>query len=141
MTQTPPTGDVPIEDQVIVLPDGILGFADHHNFVLVELVDDGAFQQLQSLDDPDFSMIVTVPWLFVPEYAPILSEAEQEQLEISDPQEAIVFCPVAFDSEKNEAYINLLGPFVINASSRRGRQLVLTGTDYSARTPLALGVS
>jgi flagellar assembly factor FliW len=141
MTQPPPTGDVPIEDQVIVLPDGILGFNEHRNFVLVELVEDGAFQQLQSLDDPDFSMIVTVPWLFVPEYAPVLSEAEQDQLEISDPQEAIVFCPVTFDADANRAFVNLLGPFVINAASRRGRQLVLTGTDYSARTPLELVIS
>ena len=86
-------------------------------------------------------MIVCVPWLFQPDYSPVLSDAEQAELELERPDEAIVFVPVSFDPDAKQVFLNLLGPFVVNGSTRRGLQLVLTGSEYSARTPLALDVA
>jgi flagellar assembly factor FliW len=129
------------DQHVLTFPDGIPGFPDAERFMLVELVEDGAFQQLQSLDDPDVSLIVCVPWLFFPDYAPVLSDAEQEQLGIETQEDAIVFCPVSLEPATNEVFLNLLGPFVVNSRTRIGRQLVLAGSDYEARTPVELTVA
>lgn len=125
-------------EEALHFPDGLPGLPDLENFVIVELRDDGAFQQLQSLDDIEVSMIVCVPWLFFPDYAPVLSDVEQSELGLESADDAILFVPVSFDSETHQVFINLLGPFVVNAKTRVGRQLVLTGTDYSTRTPIAL---
>ena len=118
--------------------DGIPGFPDHENFMLVGLSEDSAFQQLQSLDDPSMSLIVCVPWLFFPEYAPELTEIEQEELGIETLDEAVVFCSVTIEDE--EIYVNLLGPFVVNSRTREGRQLVLAGSEYPVRSRIDLGV-
>ena len=126
------------DQHVLTFPDGIPGFPDLERFMLVELVEDGAFQQLQSLEDPDISMMVCVPWLFFPDYAPVLTDAEQEQLGIEAQEDAIVFCPVSFDEATNQVFLNLLGPFVVNAKTRIGRQLVLAGSDYEVRAPFDL---
>ena len=125
-------------EKALHFPDGLPGLPDLERFVIVELREDGAFQQLQSLDNIDISMIVCVPWLFFPDYAPVLSDIEQAELELETADDAILFVPVTIDSETREIFLNLLGPFVVNVKTRKGRQLVLTGTDYSTRTPIQL---
>lgn len=128
-----------LQGKLVHFLDGIPGFPNLERFVVVELRDDGAFQQLQSVDDPDISVIVTVPWLFFPDYAPVLSDAEQEELELESADDAVVFVPVSFDAGSRQASLNLLGPFVVNSKTRRGSQVVLTGSEYSVRTPIDLG--
>ena len=125
-------------EKALHFPDGLPGLPDLERFVIVELREDGAFQQLQSLENIDVSMIVCVPWLFFPDYAPVLSDIEQSELELESADDAILFVPVSFDSETRQVFLNLLGPFVVNSKTRVGRQLVLTGTDYSTRTPIEL---
>jgi flagellar assembly factor FliW len=125
-------------EKALHFPDGLPGLPDLERFVIVELREDGAFQQLQSLENIDVSMIVCVPWLFFPDYAPVLSDIEQAELELESADDAILFVPVSFDSETRQVFLNLLGPFVVNSTTRVGRQLVLTGTDYSTRTPIEL---
>ncbi len=125
-------------EKALHFPDGLPGLPDLERFVIVELREDGAFQQLQSLDNVDVSMIVCVPWLFFPDYAPVLSDLEQAELGLETADDAILFVPVSFDRGSRQMFLNLLGPFVVNAKSRKGRQLVLTGTNYSTRTPIEL---
>ncbi len=131
--------DPPAAGNALHFPDGIPGFPQLERFVLVAEVEGGAFQRLQSLDVPQVSMYVCVPWLFFPDYAPELGPAEQEDLDIERPEDALVFCPVTIDLETRSVYLNLLGPFVVNAETRRGRQLVLAGSDYPVRAHVQLG--
>ncbi len=128
----------PLEDRVLLFPDGLPGLPGYEQFVLVDVVEDGVFQRLQSVEDTDVAMYVCVPWLFFPDYAPELTSAEQEDLGIERAEDALVFCPVTLDPDAGRVYVNLLGPFVVNAATRRGRQLVLAGSDYPTRVPIEL---
>src|SRR5438045_2013616 len=95
------------EDKVILFEDGIPGLPDCHRFVILDLAPDSAFQVLQSLDDPDVSMIVTVPWLFFPDYAPELSDLEQASLAIAGPNDVALFCSVVIaPEEKDTVFVN-----------------------------------
>ena len=130
--------DVP-EEKVISFDDGIPGFPSSRRFVLVDLVPDSAFKLLQSVDTPDVSMIVTVPWLFFPDYAPELSDVEQQSLAVDRPEDAVVFCSVLLpQDDKDTVYVNLMGPFVVNPRTRRGCQLVLADSGYPLRAPVKL---
>ena len=62
----------------------------------------------------------------------------EEELGIERCEDAVVFCPVTLDADNDRVYINLLGPFVMNAETLRGRQLVLTGSEYPTRAPVDL---
>lgn len=128
-------------EKALHFPDGLPGLPELEHFVIVELREDGAFQQLQSLDDVDVSMIICVPWLFFPDYAPVLSDIEQAELGLETADDAILFVPVAIDPESRQVFLNLLGPFVVNTKTKVGRQLVLTGTDYTTRTLIELPVA
>jgi flagellar assembly factor FliW len=130
-----------MEENVLEFEDGIPGFPDAHRFQLVELVEDGAFQLLRSVDDPDLAIVVGVPWLFFSDYAPELTDVDQAGLEIESESDAVVFCAVTLDSDRKTAHMNLLGPFVVNARTRKGRQVVLTEQDYPIRAQLPVGLS
>jgi flagellar assembly factor FliW len=128
------------DSNVIHFRDGIPGFPDSRRYALVQLGEgESAFQMLQSLDEPDVSLIVTVPWMFFPDYDFELSELEQRELGITSPEETVVFCPVTLDAEQNRVYVNLLGPFVVNTSNRQARQVVLADSDLPVRAPIDLG--
>lgn len=135
VAQRPDGGD----DPVLHFRDGLPGFPEATRFVLVEEVEDGAFQLLQSLDDPEIALVVTVPWAFFPDYSPELSDLEAEELGITDPADAVVLCPVTLDAEQERIYVNLLGPIVVNPKNHEGRQLVLTDSDHPVRAAVDLG--
>lgn len=124
---------------VLTFPDGIPGFPTATQWVLTDLVEDGAFQVLESLDDPDLSMVVGVPWLFFPDYAPDLADSEVQALGIDQPEDAILFCSVTVAEDGDGPTMNLLGPFVVNRHTHVGRQVVLGIDDAQVRAPLPIG--
>lgn len=131
LTDAPPATDVPELD----FPDGIPGFPEARRFVLGDLTDDGVFQLLRSLDHPDLSMVVCAPWLFFPDYAPEIDLEDQRDLGLDTPEDAMVFCAVNAD-DAGALHVNLLGPFVVNATTHRGRQVVLAAQDLPVRAPI-----
>lgn len=126
------------EIRAIELEDGIPGFPDVTRFVLMDIVEDGAFQTFQAVDDPVVSFVVAVPWLFFPDYAPVLTDFDRQGLDIERQEDAVVFCPVTVDAEASRAYMNLVAPFVVNIRTMRGRQIVLTDEELPLRAELLL---
>ena len=123
------------ETKVLTFPDGLLGFPDVTRFALVDAGDDGTYFWLQALDDPQLAFLAAVPWAFFPEYEPELSTSDQDALELTDARDAIVLCLLTITEDAVTA--NLLGPLVVNAVTRTGRQIVLGDSDYTTRAPLA----
>ena len=127
--------------RAIEFEEGIPGFPDLTRFVLVDIVDDGAFQTFQRVDVPAIGFVVAVPWLFFPDYAPVLTDVDQQGLDIERQEDAVVFCPVTVDAEASKAYMNLVGPFVVNIRTMRGRQIVLTDQELPLRAELPLNLT
>lgn len=123
-------------DRELWFPEGIPGFAGARRFLLTDLTEDRTFQLLQSLDDPELSMVVGMPWLFFPDYAPDLDDSEQQALDLERAEDAVVFCAVTADDDGDSLYLNLLGPFVVNARTRVGRQVVLDDPELPVRAPV-----
>lgn len=151
-----PTGSVgargeadDVDDPVLTFDDGIPGFPEATRFMLSELSEGGAFQLFTSVDNPDVSMVVAVPWLFFPDYSPDIPDLDARELGLVDPADAVVFCAVTLEPDDepsespNEApgavYVNLLGPFVVNARTRHGRQVVLDDATLPVRARVDLG--
>ncbi|MGY6499354.1 MAG: flagellar assembly protein FliW [Acidimicrobiales bacterium] len=129
-------GSVDVDDsKVITFDDGLLGFPDARRFALIDASDDATYFWLQAIDDPQLAFLAVVPWAFYPDYEPEVPDPDQERLAIDDPSQALVFCLLTIADEMITA--NLLGPLVVNAATRSGRQIVLANSEYSARVPLA----
>lgn len=111
--------------------DGIPGFPDHHEFVLGDLTEDGTFQHLTSVADPDVSLVVALPWLFCSDYAPDLPTGDERALGIERPEQVALFCAVNLDDD-GALVVNLRAPFVANVETHEARQIVLSD-DYPLR--------
>jgi flagellar assembly factor FliW len=127
-----------VADNHLVFPEGIPGFPRLTRFALVDAVEDGAFQMLQSLEEPEVGMIVCSPWLFFPDYSFDLPDSDREALELETTEEALVLAPVTLDAEHGRFHLNLMGPLVLNQRTRRGRQLVLADSGHPLRATVEL---
>ena len=132
------SGSVDGDAAVLSFEDGIPGFTGAHRFVLSDLTDDGTFQMLSCVDDPDLSLVVTSPWLFFPDYAPELPTVDQVVLGIEEPTEAIVFCSVIAE-DTDELVLNLRAPFIANSRTRSARQVILDDESIPLRAAVTAG--
>ena len=126
-------------DGVLHFPDGLPGFPTARRFLLQDLVEDGAFQLLTSLDVESLELVVGQPWLFFPDYAPEIADTDQQELGLRTPEDALLFCAVTLpEGEDPVPTMNLLGPFVVNRHTLVGRQVVLGDEETPVRAPLPL---
>ena len=125
--------DVPPTNQ-IVLPQGLIGFADYKRAELVYLPDHLPFlwMKLHSATD-ELHFIVIEPGGIVPGYEPEIFDGDAEQLDLRSPAEAMILNIVTLKRQNPvEATANLVGPVVVNRRTRIGRQLVIS--NYSRYT-------
>jgi flagellar assembly factor FliW len=125
------------EESEIVFGDGLVGCEDWKRFVLQETMEAGPFKLLQSLDDPRVSFVVTDPYLLLPDYSFEMTEADVEKIGLESASDALVLCILVVKQEPElSVTANLLGPLVINVKQRRGVQVILAQSGYSARFPV-----
>lgn len=136
--EQPPIVDETPDPPVLRFADGIPGFAGTRHFLLSDLTDDATFQLLTCVEDPELSIVVAVPWLFFPDYAPDLSEGDRRGLGIDQPTDAVVFCSVTADEDADELVLNLRAPFIANAHTREARQVILD-EDLPLRAAVSAG--
>lgn len=131
-------GTIEVDETALFnFPEGLLGLEDStRSLVLVEQEDTPYFW-LHSATDPEVAFVVTDPWLFWPDYDMVIPDEVEEDLELTGPEDVGVMVLVsvrpAADGETPTVTANLLGPLVVNSSTKRGRQLVLDTSRYSAR--------
>ena len=127
------------EPPALRFADGIPGFADAHRFLLSDLTEDRTFQLLTCVEDPELSIVVAIPWLFYPDYAPELSDGDRRGLGIEDPTDAVVFCSVTAEDDADDLVLNLRAPFIANAHTREARQVILQDEELPLRAPVSAG--
>jgi flagellar assembly factor FliW len=131
--------DVP-DDKVLTFPEGLVGFPGDTRFVMIEIEEGASYRWLQSTDDPTLSFLTVIPWPFFPDYEPEVDDVTTQELGLHQPADAIVLCLVTVrDDSPDPVTANLLGPLVINAVSRVGRQVVLAESSYPTRAALVGG--
>ena len=112
----------------IILPYGIIGFADHRRAELLYLPDHLPFLWMKLSGSPDgIHFIVIEPGGIVPGYEPEIFDEDALQLDLHSPSEAMILNIVTLQRQDPvEATVNLIGPIVVNRRTRVARQLVIS---------------
>jgi flagellar assembly factor FliW len=117
------------------------GFAELRRFVLVELPgEDGGdpvLFELRSLEEPAVRFLAAVPTAFFPDYAFELDETDCAELGLQDEFDALVLVLLTIGEDAGSTTANLLAPVVVNARTRAAAQVILSGTDWPVRAPVA----
>lgn len=130
-------GEVEIkEEELIVFPDGILGFEESRRFILLDIPENDVFKVLQDVDQEFVSFIVAEPWHFKNEYELDVPDHELLKINIRKKEQIAMLNIVTLSDVFEKSTINLLAPIILNTEHRLGRQYVLNNVSYSTKHPL-----
>jgi flagellar assembly factor FliW len=123
---------------LLKLPQGLIGFPNHHTFELLYQPDQLPFRWLRLHGPEIVHFVVIEPAGLIPDYEPELFDEDANTLGITDPKDALVLNIVTVSqSEPVTATANLIGPVIINRRTGFAKQVVLANhARYEARYPL-----
>lgn len=110
------------------------GLAPLTEFSLDEVAGAGGLYSLRALGDETVRLFVLDAAVFVPDYAPELSDEQCEALGVGAPEDAIVLV-VANPGDAGTS-MNLMAPIVVNAKTRVSAQVILEDQDWPLRAEL-----
>ena len=128
------------ENSVITFPEGLPGFEDSREFVLLQPEGLAPLFLFQSVAEEQVSVPVVPVQMMVKDYRLHVGSEDRETLGlVEDPRVGEnVFCLVVIilSREKQPPTYNLFAPIVINAATRRGKQIMQIDSDYPSVLPL-----
>lgn len=122
------------QENVLVMPEGMLGFAGERRFVLLPAMPEGVFW-LQSVDDGALIFLLVDPFRFFPGYV-----VDSPEIPEAGPgEEVAVLSIVTLPRTRGEpCTANLQGPLVFQNPARLARQVILDDPRYHTRHELNL---
>ena len=120
------------EADIIKFQNGLPGFLDEKQFVLMNL-EDTVFQVLQSVETQALAFIVVNPFQFKSDYEFVLDNQVVEQLKIESDEDVTILSIVTLKDSLKESTVNLKAPLVINAKTKEGKQYIIQKTDYTTK--------
>jgi len=125
------------KEDVLTFPEGLLGFADLRQFVLLDDPSDEIFAWLQSCEAPAVAFPVLEPELFfTPTNKTNLNKGDLEALKLPSQDKARYFSIVTIPDDPTLMTANLKAPIVINIQARLARQCVLQDNNLAIREPI-----
>lgn len=132
-------GEINIEDDKIIrFPAGIIGFPDLTDFALIHDVEKGVggIEWLQSMQEPAFAMPVMDPLTVCEDYNPEIDDEILKPLGELNPDEILVVVTVTVPSDLTKMTVNLRGPIIINAATRKAAQVIIEDNTYAVKYPI-----
>lgn len=127
------------EEQVIKFKEGLPGFENEREFVLVKNTDTEEavpFMWLQSKNNKDLALVVSIPFFFKPDYSFEIPDEICNEIELTDPNDCCVFSVCKIQDKIDNMTTNLACPIVVNLETLEARQVILTNTDYTTKEKL-----
>ncbi len=130
------------DDDVYEVPNGIPGFRDMRRVTLLgggpmpgEV--EPSLYWLQDLDDGGLAFMCVVPWVTFPEYE---IDIDERVLGIADEADVRVLSLITVHPVDGEhcLSVNLRAPLVVDVSTRRLQQVILSDSRWPVRAPMAV---
>jgi len=126
-------GEIEIDEkQKITIPQGLFGFEEYKNFVLID-AEQEPFFWLQSVDEADIAFILINPFMFRTDYEINAENDELAEIGINSPQDALIFSIVTIPQDGGPMTANLQGPLIVNKSKMTGMQAILTDIRWKTK--------
>ncbi|MCZ8531834.1 flagellar assembly protein FliW [Psychrobacillus psychrodurans] len=133
-------GQLTIEEtEIIHFSNGLPGFEENKEFVILPLEKDSPFAILQSIKQKEIGFVIALPFLFKEDYAFDISEEDKEELQIEAVGDILTYSIVTLKEPFNNSTINLQAPVIINHKRKIAKQLVLHENSHQLRYPIEGG--
>ena len=130
-------GEVELDDNKILdFPNGIIGFEDFKKYAIMYDEDsDGEVRisWLQSVEEPTLALPVVDPLAVLPDYAPMLEDELLKPLGESEDEDLLFLLAMTVPSDMKKVTANMKAPFIINAKTCKGVQIIVDNADYPVK--------
>ena len=128
-------GQIEVEEEKIVhFKDGIPAFEEEHEFIIVPYDSESPYYFMQSLATPDLAFLITVPFIFFPDYEFELDDVAQHELDIKVQEDMLIYVLITIPGGKIEDMTaNLMAPVVLNKENMQAKQVVLDRSRYTTK--------
>jgi flagellar assembly factor FliW len=124
------------KNAIIHFEEGLIGFPDCRNFVLIETEEFAPFRLLQSAERPDIGFLVLDPTVVMKNYYDMIPDREWKSLGLYEREGNLAFVICIIGPTPLESTGNFQAPLILNYRKMVGRQIILTDSDFSVRQPL-----
>lgn len=125
-------------DGVVTFAEGLPGFEDQHQFMLVASPDMQPFTVMQGIDDCGPSFVAIDPRAVDHGFQATLDRADLARLSAGD-RDTLLWLAIIAPQADGSATANLRAPVVINPGTMRGIQVIAVDSPYRTDHPLPLG--
>ena len=122
------------EEKIVTFENGIPAFEDEREFVIFPYDEESPYYFMQSLKSPELAFILTIPFLFFPDYQIEIDDASIKELNITN-QDSITLYSLVTIPNGSVRYMttNLLAPVVLNTDNMKAKQLVMEKSNYKTK--------
>lgn len=124
------------KDAIIHFDEGLIGFSEFKDFVLMENDSLAPFRLLQSLEAPEVGFLVLEATALVNNYYDLVPAREWESLGVGGKTKPLAFVIVVVGSTPESSTGNFQAPLLVNYDKMVGKQIILTDSGFSVRHPL-----
>lgn len=124
------------ENDLILFPEGLLGFQDLRKFILLDDPHDEIFAWLQSCELPSVAFPVLEPEIFGQYYSVQLTKNETELLKLQAHDKPIFMNIITIPDDPTQMTANVKAPIVFNLKAKLARQCVLQDNNLAIREPI-----
>lgn len=125
------------EDKLIKFPQGIVGFPDLTDFLLVhDSESEGGIRWMQSIQEPAFAMPVIDPLIVMPDYNPSIEDDLLSPLGEVNDDNTLVLVTITVPHEIEKMTVNLKAPIIINGENRKASQIITDDEKYIVKFPI-----
>lgn len=121
------------EKDIITFEDGILGFPDLKEYLIIYDNSNEYFSYLQAVEDKDICFIIISPYLVIPDYSADISDDSVKKLVIEEEKDVILYSFITIPEDMKLMTANMKAPMIINAKNRKAVQEVMDNDKYSIR--------
>lgn len=121
-------------EDVFHFSEGLIGFANLTQFLLLAHSEKSPFRWLQSIEEPALAFLTAYPSHYISDFALDVDDKVAADLGLSESSSAAVLATVTIPQGRpNELTLNLAGPIVINLETRVGKQLIVDGDSHALK--------
>jgi flagellar assembly factor FliW len=122
-------------DNLIHFAEGLIGFEELRDFVVMPNQKKGPLFWIQSVEDPEVAFVLTDPTNFFVDYKVVPDRRERAKLGLGDEDDCFVLSVVTVPPDR-KVTLNLMAPILFAPANNRAVQVVLEKSSYSTRHPL-----
>jgi len=112
-------------DNTIYFKYGIPGFESLTRFLIKEMPEYSPLLLLQSVEEPEMSLIIADPAIFQIEKILNIPAENKNKLKIQSDSEMNLYVILSFNSQSQQFTANLKAPIIINKILNQGQQVIL----------------